>query len=185
MTTLFALCISSFIPGAGFYLSRHLSSFPHIFLHSLIPTFHPLTITFAVQRSFSIPGAGFSCPTTRSHYHTSRSHPKRLDYLSTSSIPEAGFSCPTPRPHCHTPRSHPKCLGYLSTSGGIISLEGGSWKVRFSTARPPLRDCRWKTAGRPCCQKLAAWLSWCWTKLWAVTLQFPSTELLTLHNFQN
>ena len=55
MTTLFALCISSFIPGAGFYLSRHLSSFPHIFLHSLIPTFHPLTITFAVQRSFSIP----------------------------------------------------------------------------------------------------------------------------------
>jgi hypothetical protein len=60
----------------------------------------------------------------------------------------------------------PGCLGMveMGEGGGIISLEGGSWKVRFSTARPPLRDCRWKAAGRPCCQKLAAWFSWCWTK---------------------
>ena len=53
----------------------------------------------------------------------------------------------------------------------MISLEGGSWKVMFSTARPPIRDSRWKTAGRPCSQKLAAWLNWCWTKLWAVADQ--------------
>ena len=55
----------------------------------------------------------------------------------------------------------------------MISLGEGSWKVRFSTAWPSLLDCRWKTAGRPCRQKLTAWLSWCWTKLWAVADQGP------------
>mgnify|MGYP000975908638 CR=1 FL=1 len=98
MTTLFSLCRSSFLPGAGFYLSRHLSSSPHakvtskiswpslnIFLPSLMPPFHQLTIPFAVRRSFSIPEAGFSCPATHPHHHTPRSHPKCPDHLSTSS----------------------------------------------------------------------------------------------------
>ena len=55
----------------------------------------------------------------------------------------------------------------------MISLGEGNWKVRFSTAWPSLLDCRWKAAGRPCRQKLTAWLSWCWTKLWAVADQGP------------
>ena len=38
----------------------------------------------------------------------------------------------------------------------MISLEGGSWNLMFSTALPKLSDSRWNTAGRPCCQKLAA-----------------------------
>ena len=79
-------------------MSCHPSSFPHtkvtsemswlsldIFLPSLIPPFHPLTIPFAVRRSTSIPGAGFSCPATHPHRHTPRSHPECPDHLSTSS----------------------------------------------------------------------------------------------------
>ena len=97
LTTLFAICRSSFIPGARFYLSRHLSSSPHakvtskiswpslnIFLPSLMPPFHQLTIPFAVRRSFSIPEAGFPCPANHPHHHTPRSHPECLDPLSIS-----------------------------------------------------------------------------------------------------
>ena len=119
MTTLFALCRSSFIPGAGFYLSRHLSSFLHIFLHSLIQTFHPLTITFAVQRSLSIPGAGFSCPTTQPHRQPPRSHPKYPDYLSTSSNYRAHFR-PTSK-----------------TTTKIDSLQADQKPIWISSALPP------------------------------------------------
>ena len=49
----------------------------------------------------------------------------------------------------------------------MISLREGSWNVRLSSALPSLWDCRRKTAGRPCLQKLKTWDSWCWAKHWA------------------
>ena len=59
----------------------------HLSTSSCLPRYHLFINSpnpFAVRRSFSIPGAGFSCPANHPHHHTPRSHPECLDPLSIS-----------------------------------------------------------------------------------------------------
>ena len=58
--------------------------------------------------------------------------------------------------------------GETYAGGGITSEAGGSWKVRFNTARPPGSASSRKLAWRLCFQKLTTWENWCWAKAWAV-----------------
>ena len=59
-------------------------------------------------------------------------------------------------------------VGTGRKGGGTTSVAEGSWKVTFSSARPPGSASSRKFARRPCFQKLTTWENWCWAKAWAV-----------------